>query len=145
MVSVADHLLLGVFPTAAQTGRYRLAASAAGAAIHRQADEATLGEHLVALGSAQHAKKSLAAAPHIQSFGEICQRVIAKDPAHQQGAASRDAHQGFHTVKGAFAKQLAEEQCPKQSLGRNLRILATVSGSFAIRTKAEPPLHKKPQ
>ena len=49
-----------------------------------------LGEHLVALGSAQHPNKSLAAATHIQSFGEISQRVIAKDPAHQQGAASRD-------------------------------------------------------
>jgi hypothetical protein len=37
-------------------------------------------------------------------------------------------------VKGALAKQLAEEQCPKQSLARNLRILATVSGSFEIGT-----------
>src|SRR5438309_5399768 len=134
MVSVAEHLLLGIFPTAAQTGRHRLAASAAGAAIYRQTDEATFREHLVALRSAQHPKQSFAAATDIQSFGEICQRVIAKDPAHQQGPASRDTHQAFHTVKGAFAKQLAEEQCPKQSLGRNLRILATVSGSFAIGT-----------
>ena len=92
MVSVAEHLLLGIFPAAAQTGRHCSAAAAAGAAIHRQTDEATLGEHLVALGSAQHPNKSLAAATHIQSFGEISQRVIAKDPAHQQGAASRDAH-----------------------------------------------------
>src|SRR5207245_3940611 len=134
MVSVAYQLLLGILPAAAQTGRHSLAASAAGAAIHRQTDEATLGEHLVALRSAHYPNQRLAAATHIQSFGEISQRVIAKDSAHQQGAASRDTHQRFHTVEGAFAKQLAEEQCPKQSIVRNLRILSSFSGDFVIGT-----------
>jgi hypothetical protein len=141
---ITDDLFRGIPLRPAE--RAALAGPPSGAgAVDRQPDPAAIIEGLVPLRSAEDCDERLPRDTRIQPFGEIAQRVVSKRSADREISSCRGAHQGFDGVKTVLAQDLADQQGPEQSLGRNLRLPSAVAGGPEITLQPKTLRHVAPK
>src|SRR5260370_4177154 len=137
---IAQDLFRGVLLWPAEVAALVGSPSRTGA-VDGKTDPAAIVKGFVAFGTADEGEQGLPRRTGIEPLGEIAQRIVTERSCDGECASRRRAHQRLDGMKTGLAEDLADQQGPQQSLGRNLGLWPTVSRIFEIPSEAQTPCH----